>query len=69
MEWRDNKLIGIGAGIAFLICLAFMIIPFICRNIQQKKELEKAKQWMEYEKRRGGPPEAEEIERMLNINE
>lgn len=68
MEWRDNKLIGIGAGIALLLCLAFMIIPFIGRNIQQKKELEKAKQWMEYEKRRGGPPEPEEIERMLNVN-
>lgn len=55
MDWKNNKLIGIAAGILVLICVASILIPLIRANIQYKKKLQKDLEWMEYEKRRGAP--------------
>ena len=50
MDWRENKWIGIIAGVAILICLGISLSPFIQRMTENKKADKGAQEYIEKEK-------------------
>ena len=69
MEWRHNKLIGIGAAILAVMAVLVTAGLFIQRMMASRAEYQHANEWIAYEEGLGRPPTAEERAQWMEQHE
>jgi predicted Holliday junction resolvase-like endonuclease len=49
MDWRNNKLVGIIGAVVILLCIVFLVVIPIYKNLQERKRQAAIRQTKEYQ--------------------